>query len=384
MARSPLRERRAVLLIDVRGTGPSGPLGCDLQAGGTGVRTDFLPLDRVRACRDSLSRLTDLAKYTAPIVADDIAEVVRALGIRQVNVRGFSGGTRQALELIRRHPDLVRSAILEGPVPMDARVPLTFARDAQTALDGVLEDCAAEPACAAAFPAPGRALQRTLERLSTAPETVRVPLPQGSGTVQVDVTASGVAQVIRAMLYQPGPTRLLPLAISRAAEGDWTLWGERLRTLGVPPGIAMGFYLSATCAEDVPWFSEAEAASSAQGTYLGPYRVQQQKAACAVWPRGELPPTHLRPVRSDIPVLILVGQHDPVTPPRWGAEVAQHLPRSRLVVVPGGGHGFAGLESVECLDSLRTQFITDLAPERLDLTCLATVRRPPFHLAPPN
>jgi pimeloyl-ACP methyl ester carboxylesterase len=185
------------------------------------------------------------------------------------------------------------------------------------------------------------------------------------------------------MLYTPQATRLLPLAVHRAAEGDFALMAERLRTLGISDAIAIGFYLSATCAEDLPWFDEAEAARQSAGTFLGDYRVRQQKAACAVWPRAQLPPAQLNPVRSEIPVLVLVGERDPVTPPRWGTELVGHLPRGRVVVVPGGGHSLAGLESPDCLSAIRRRFVDELAPERLDLSCLASVRRPPFFLSPP-
>lgn len=382
VARFPLRDRRAILLVDLRGTGESGALGCDFGGGPQGHRADFFPMAGIIACRDSLARRTDLSKYTGPIVMDDLAEVVRALGITQVNLRGVSGGTRQALEFIRRHPDLARSALLEGPVPMDARIPLTFAQDAQEALDGVIADCAAEPACAERFPRLPEQLPAVLERLNGAAESVWARDPRTGDSVSVPVTTSAVAQVVRSILYQPNATRLLPLAIDRAVQGDWSPLADRLRTLGVPAGISIGFYLSATCAEDLPWFSEAEAEPLARGTYLGMYRVRQQKAACAEWPRGELPPSHLDPVRTDVPILILVGEHDPVTPPRWGQEIVQHLSRGRVIVVRGGGHSFSQ-ESLACLDRIRVEFLDTVAPERLDTGCLVSVRRQPFHLVPP-
>jgi pimeloyl-ACP methyl ester carboxylesterase len=43
-------------------------------------------------------------------------------------------------------------------------------------------------------------------------------------------------------------------------------------------------------------------------------------------------------VKSDVPVLILSGGLDPVTPPANGAEVAKSLPRSRHIVAQGYGH----------------------------------------------
>lgn len=50
-------------------------------------------------------------------MADDAAAVIRELGLRQVDVLGFSLGGFQAQDLTRRHPDLVRKLMLLGTGP---------------------------------------------------------------------------------------------------------------------------------------------------------------------------------------------------------------------------------------------------------------------------
>ena len=50
-------------------------------------------------------------------MADDAAEVIRALGLSKVDVVGFSLGGMVAQELTRRHPDLVRKLMLLGTQP---------------------------------------------------------------------------------------------------------------------------------------------------------------------------------------------------------------------------------------------------------------------------
>jgi pimeloyl-ACP methyl ester carboxylesterase len=49
--------------------------------------------------------------------ADDAAAVMRALGLQQVDLLGFSIGGFVALDLTRRHPDLVRKLMLLGTGP---------------------------------------------------------------------------------------------------------------------------------------------------------------------------------------------------------------------------------------------------------------------------
>jgi pimeloyl-ACP methyl ester carboxylesterase len=87
-------------------------------------------------------------------------------------------------------------------------------------------------------------------------------------------------------------------------------------------------------------------------------------------------------VRAAVPVLIVSGAWDPVTPPSDGSEVARHLSHSLHVIVPHGGHGFDGLEGTDCLDRLFTEFVDRGTTRGLDTTCVGRIRRPPFALAP--
>lgn len=161
------------------------------------------------------------------------------------------------------------------------------------------------------------------------------------------------------MLYVPSGAIGIPLAVHRAASGDYGEIARRAVTTGIPGGISYGFYLSNTCSEDIPFFTESEAADRSRDTFLGDYRARQQKDACVGWPRAELAAEYLEPVRSEIPVLILVGERDPVTPARWGHEIAAHFSNATVAVVPDGGHGFANLQNKECLDQLRAAIPDD-------------------------
>jgi pimeloyl-ACP methyl ester carboxylesterase len=50
--------------------------------------------------------------FTVRDMADDAADLLRALGVERAHVAGFSGGSATAQELALRHPDVVRSLVL--------------------------------------------------------------------------------------------------------------------------------------------------------------------------------------------------------------------------------------------------------------------------------
>jgi hypothetical protein len=66
-------------------------------------------------------------------------------------------------------------------------------------------------------------------------------------------------------------------------------------------------YLCVTCAEDVPFIDQAEAARMNAGNPFGNYRVFQQTRACGMWPRAKIPDNFRAPVSSNVPVLIFPG-----------------------------------------------------------------------------
>ena len=67
----------------------------------------------------------------------------------------------------------------------------------------------------------------------------------------------------------------------------------------------------------------------AEGTFLGPDHARELLAFCDRLPSGEVPRGFRDPVSSDVPVLLLSGELDPVTPPRWADDAARTLSRSQ-------------------------------------------------------
>lgn len=378
------RADRDLVLIDFRGTGGSDPLNCEelAVAGVQGFLDDFLPAERVRACRERLARERALALYSSEEAVDDIAEVLAAYGYRQVNLYGVSYGTRAAQLLARRHPEMVRSMILEGVTRLSERDPLDFARAAQDALDRLLGECAGDEACRSAFPDLAGELGRLFARLDGAPVTVEIDDPVAGGKRPLRLTRHGLAQTIRYMLYLSSTAVALPLQVHLAAEGDFRPLAETAQLFAsFMTSTADGFFLSVTCPEDTRFIREEEIGPAVAGTFLGDFRIRAQQAACAAWVPRAPDPAFQAPLVSAIPTLLISGERDPVTPVSNGAAVASHLSRSLHLVVPSGAHGSEGMTGADCLERLADDFVRAGGIESLDTACVAAIRRPPFVVA---
>jgi pimeloyl-ACP methyl ester carboxylesterase len=380
---APLRQHRDFLLVDMRGTGGSAPLNCPEMLDPQAFLDSFTPAGPARACAERLRKTADLTQYTTDNAVDDVDEVRAALGYPQVDLIGASYGTRAVLVYLRRHPDHARSAILHGLVPTHDRSPLLFARNTQAALDGRAAECAADPACAKAFPRFKEEVAEVLARAEREPVQVQLTDPTTGKPREIRLSRGGVAQTVRSMLYTPSSAAELPLRVHRAAQGDWKPLAETAVSYarGLSSDISLGYFLSATCAEDVPFIRDAEIPAAVAGTFLGDFRIRNQRAACAGWPAAKVPASFLAPVVSDVPSLIVVGERDPATPPSDGQEAARTLHHSRFVVVPGGGHGLDGLKGQECIDALWIKTIEDGSVDRLDTSCVAKMERPAFVLS---
>jgi pimeloyl-ACP methyl ester carboxylesterase len=380
-----LRRRRDILLVDFRGTGGSAGLFCpELQSAGIqGFLDDFYPPEQVKACAELLRKTVDLRWYTNDTSVDDIDEVRAALGYGKLNIFGASGGTRAAQVYLRRHPESVRTMTLSGVLPMDERMPFWMARHAQRALDGLLAECAQDEGCHAAFPKLRDDVAAVLRQVEKAPVTVTITDNQTGKPLDVRLTRNGVAQILRYMLYFTPAASLLPLHVHLAAQGDWKPLAENARRFAAHGGtvIADGYYLSLTCAEDVPFIRDDEIPAAVAGTFLGDLRIRKQQAACKVWPVPPVDRRFLDPVTSDVPVLLTSGERDPGTPPANAERVARTLKNSLHGVVPDGGHVYNGIQGAsDCVDGLILQLVETGTLKGLDPSCLARTKRPDFVL----
>ncbi len=370
---------RDIVFVDQRGTGESNPLNCNLLGDRNDMRGYFADpstIDVLAKCKVDLEKVANLALYTTPIAMDDLDDVRAALGYDKINLYGGSYGTNAALVYVRQHPDRVRSIVLKGVAPTDFKMPLSFSKGLQNAMDRLIEDCAVDATCHKTFPNLKSEFLEVLVKLEKSPVTVDVLNVVTNEPQQITMGRAAFADHLRLMLYVPDLTSLLPLLIHHAYEGDFAPFAAYgfILTRQIDPQVSRGMQLSVVCAEHIPFITEADITRETAGTYYGDVRIRSFQEACKTWPSVKAPASFVSPVKSSVPVLIISGEVDPVTPAYIAAEAAKGLPNSKQVVIHNGTH----LTESPCIMKLITEFISTGNATGLDISCANEIKRPPF------
>jgi len=376
----PTRAHHDIVLVDQRGTGGSNPLDCDLYGNPTDlekVATGLFHADAVRTCRERLEKIADLRFYTTALAIDDVDDIRQWLGYDKINVAGGSYGSLAAQVYLGRHGDHVRSVALEAVEPVDELNPLHSAWAGQRAVDIIFEKCHADAACEAAYPHLRDEFQSIFDRVRKGVE-VEVHTRDGR-TARVHPNVVGLAEGIRHSLYADSG-RSFPALIHGAATRDLAplVQSAIQAELDINGILSMGMLLSVSCAETIPFIDDATLARETAGTFLGDARVQEQRAACREWVRGPVPKDVHQLVRSNVPVLLLSGARDAVTPPSFAERVAKQLPNSRHVIFPESSHGNFGF----CGIKLIAEFIDRGSVEGLDVSCVSEQKPTKFAVSP--
>ena len=374
-----INRDRDILLVDVRGTSAGHPLYCVPDAEGDAAELDqlFRPggiAHGAELCREQLDRETkaQLVDVTTRQFVFDLEAVRQTLGVERWNLVGASYGTRLAMEYAKAYPDRTRSLVLDAVAPPALRLPLSFARDMESALGVVAARCRENSAC---LEHNGDPLAKLKAFFDTLPKKMVVTHPRTGLRREVEVTRAAVAQLIRGPLYGTDLQGLLPYAIRRAEEGDLSPLLGVAALMDQGSELALGVLLSVTCAEDIPRIAPEEIGPATDGTVLGDAVVRDFIAACKTWGATSATPTE-EPLPPDIPVLTLSGTVDPVTPVRWADVATEGVKHHHRVVMAHAGHG---IMARGCVPRLVDRFL-DSPDATLDASCVERSKPPSFFI----
>ena len=382
---SEVIETRHVVLIDQRGMGSSAPLTCDLPEDEVHLAVVEQRLRTREVLEECLAELdADVTLYTQELANQDIHEILGVLGFEQANLYGASWGTRSALLYAHQFPEGVRSLVLDGALPLVNTAPLYAAADADRALRALFSDCQAAPGCVDSYPDLEGLFFQALEVLGDDEKLIEVEDPTTGKPERVMMSRDIFGGILRGILYIPDLSRVVPLIIQQASTGEYEALLGVAGFLASATGDAMtlGASLTIFCSEELARM-EPEALVSVSGSpgseaaasLVGASFLLDLQSSCSVWPRAPLPELYRQDVRSEAPALVLSGDIDPITPPRWGQAMSEILPNSLHLVAPNTGHN---VSPVGCAPELIAQFVQQGTLDGIDGSCLDEIQRPSF------
>ncbi len=347
----PLMKDHDVVIMDNRGTGRSGAVDCPaLQTG------DRWTVESVAACGESLGPRVSL--YSTAYAADDLAAVLEALRVRKIDLYGDSYGTYFEQVFALRHPDALRSIVLDGAYPMNGSDYAWYPTYAPAMRAKFNTACERSAPCAAL---PGSSIDHVmpaLERLRAAPFTAHAHDVDGKeltfradatqlaivmyGSAPTLTTAREVDAAARAFaLHDDVPLLRLMAETASAVDSrdptaDPTKWSAGLAAAVMCHDPAQIFDMRLTPAERIEDRDRAvaERKRAFPDTYA-PFTIDEYRAMpldysfldqCVGWPVAPpgqpASPVGVDAVYPDIPALIISGDLDNMTTMADGAAVA--------------------------------------------------------------
>jgi pimeloyl-ACP methyl ester carboxylesterase len=364
-----VRRHRDILLVDQRGTGSSSRMDCDADEDVIeGKFSAEQVVEITRECLDALPH--DPRFFTTSVAVTDLEAVREALGYGPLNLYGVSYGSRVAQHFARRYPAATRSIVLDGVVAPQVVLGPEIATEAQSALDRIFAGCAADAACNARFPELPQSFAHIREVLEAQPVTVEIPDPVSGSREFVEFGPGELAGAVRLLAYNANSSSIIPLLVHTAAGGNFEPLAAQYRMIAaeMSDALALGMHNSVMCSEDAPYYDVDEIDYEAlEASYIGIVQLEAIEAMCSVWPQGPVDEGFHTPLDTAIPVLLLSGDADPITPPRYAMLAMVDLEHARHLIGKQQGHGQV---AVGCMPRLIGEFIATANPAGLDAACL--------------
>ena len=374
------RKKRDLVFFDQRGAGYSEPHFCESMefAVYTSTFRGLSALDRqrfvveaVKSCRDAmLDHGIDFSTYNSTTIAQDLADLRKALGYASWNLLGVSYGTRVALTAMRDKPEAIRGVILDSAWPMNA----PLADDKQRlmrSLNLAFDQCAANAECEAAFPTLAQDFFAVLGDFEANPMSLDLGdagrFPDGRLVVDGNLLAFGIFQGFYSRDFIP----VFPLLVRELEARNSNVLTALADALAREP-VGSGLAYAVNCYEwttrVTPGMIDTDSSRHPELDVWQAYADQRE--ICEAWHDRRAMESEYRAVHSDIPTLIIAGEFDPITPPAYGQLVLASLARGAYIEVPGAGHGASPYN--DCTQGILESFL-DNPGSQLEVGCIGEI-----------
>jgi pimeloyl-ACP methyl ester carboxylesterase len=375
-----MREKHDLVFFDYRGTGFSEPGLCTYLPDSLSAFARTNPAQNAikekevslyQRCKDSLLKQgIHLETFSSFQLAADVDAIRQALKIDKWNVYSVSYGTTVALNVIRSFPSGLTSVILDSPFPPNAPW-VDFVRPFDTCFKVLEKRLTQDASTAEQFATLRSDFAAAVKRLNEKPVRL-LPPEKNDSAYTYNYTGDDFAWSIWSAMLKPKAIPFVPLAIREVANGNDSvlqLWSTAFSSPDAHGKFSATQSNAILCFEGKPQNPE-DSQDSLLKKYpeLSSFNAGFNVPVCNVW-RPDIPPKEIfDPVVSNVPVLILAGEYDPVCPPFFGELTAKTLSRSKFLLIPSASH--AAIHADDCTRNIAYDFLSFPGKE-LPVQCIA-------------
>lgn len=348
---SPWLKDRDLIIFEQRGTKYAQPqLDCP-EVKETNITSAIQKLDpksartkEIQAAKTCFDRLTkqgvNLSAYNSAESAADIEDLRRVLKLDRINLWGLSYSTRLMIEVMRDYPRGIRSVVLESPLPPEVNYDEVGVDAIIRVFNVLFANCKRDPDCAKAYPNLENEFYESVARLNKEPIVVEVKDSTKGETVKLN--GNDFATWLIDYLFSDSAQAIadVPLVVDDVYRGNYTAFKKYAGDKTSASSSSLGMRYSVWCSEELP-FEDMRKIKAQSSLYprLPGYEVMALPDICSIWKVRRAKAIENKPVKSDIPTMVITAEYDAYTPPVWGQGLATNLKNSFLFEVPWTGHG---------------------------------------------
>ncbi len=318
-------------------------------------------LNAAKICHERLTKAgINLSAYNSQESAADIEDLRRVLKLDKINLWGLSYSSRLMLNVMRDHPNGIRSVVLESTLPPEINYDEVGVDAIVQTFNRIFQNCKVDSDCASAYPNLEKEFYESVAKLNKEPILVEIKDSKIGEISHIKLDGNDFATWLIDYLISNNPEAIadVPLVIHNSFQGNYDAFKKYAGEKISPSSNSLGMRYSVWCGEEIP-FENMQKIKAQSFLYPGlkGYEVMSLPDICSVWKVSHSNPVENKPVKSDIPALVITGEYDAYTPPAWGASVAKNLKNGFLFETPWVGHGPAF--STPCLAKMITDFFNN-------------------------
>lgn len=344
------------------------------------TKRDSLFQTAAKACNEQLRKKgIDLNYYTTNQIAADINDLINILNIEKYNLLTMSYSTKIGQVLIRDYPDKIRSVVMDSPLPLEVNYDEESVKNLLETITKLLSDCENDKKCNSSFPNIKNRFFKYLEEKTINPLKVEIENPKNGKTETVYLKGEDLISVFSSAYTSDVPN--IPFEIERLLNNDLTSVKEQLSYLFQEPGkgVGIGMRLSVWCAEENP-FNTLEIIKEETNKYpelKGLSPAVYDNEICEIWSVNKESVIENEAVKSDIPVLLISGEYDELTPVKWAESMTNNLVNSHHLIFKGWKHGPTTNWSNPCAMQAANDFFNDPRLKPIP-DCIKDIKTPEF------